>query len=206
MRVFSLAAALLATAPSLSTALMAAPVLDGCTLGAEDFDAVAAPLLAGVWTVENGPGAVFMPGGMVMPLPPEPDDTAEMTLVDGQLFVNAESFGQRPVTLMDRPRGDYSLLGKHLGDLAPDLPAEMQRQMDFNALDRVPDCTADLLQIAEFTGAVTQEGAAVSFQVWLHILSEEELAGVMLMNVTETAPGGVDMHGRRFITFHRAAQ
>ena len=170
--------------------------LDGCEVDPADYQELVAPLIAGTWIVQNGPGLVVGPGGFAMPMPPAADDVMTFTLgEDGTLSVlPVAGLSNLEVEWLDQSDND----GDHFGVPVPGInnPA-FERRMDFDAIGRPVDCDSALLPLIQVSGEmIDPEGIIATFQTPLHFVDDTVMSGVFIMNVA-------GLHGRRLMTLTR---
>lgn len=171
---------------------LAAAEIDGCTLVADEFAPIVAPILEGAWTVTMGPGVNVMEMAgqkMAIPLAPAGSRTGVILYHDAQAWVTL-------------PPGDETVL-MPVGEDNPHVEVEV----DGVRLAMVPedaelaDCAIEDLQRVWFDGKLTAPGEPdLDMQTGLYVINENLMSGTM------TVSGGQDggnMTTRRLVTFRR---
>lgn len=174
---------------------------DGCTAEAADIETLILPTLDGAWQVSHGAGIAhaMAPGGQQMAIPFPGDsapETATFAYDDGRVLVSGPDMAFYEVTVgFDAGElGDYGL---------PTGANGAEQVMDFDALETVPNCSVDLLPMVRWSGELGVPGAAgaANFEVLVHMVNENLMSGVFVVNASAT--DGTQVHARRFITLRR---
>ncbi|QFT95237.1 hypothetical protein FIU86_20470 (plasmid) [Roseovarius sp. THAF9] len=183
---------------ALALLLLAAPAAADsiCDIPPARWEAELGPLLVGPWTFENGPG-IGKIGTLVRPLPPEPDQSADVLPRDetlGMLLYSSEATFFYDITFA--PEQQWNFGG------APESPFADLAQLSATDLAGLAgdDCAIDDLPRVLMQAEVEIDGTPMETTIRLFMISEDMLIGAGSWNMQ---PDGVPMEGRRVMRMTR---
>ncbi|KAA9008952.1 hypothetical protein [Histidinibacterium aquaticum] len=179
-------------------ALVASPVLAQapCEIPPSQWQARLGPMLAGNWTVDNGPGVASLGGGG-MPMGPEPSAPAVIASDGTRTTVSAPDYTMTmDVSFMPQETWNY-------GSSDPNSPFASLPALEHADIGLLADggCTTDELPRVLMQGSVPIQGTTtLDITMRLFMISPDMMTGAAQFRMMAQ---GVPIEGRRIITFTR---